>query len=195
MKKICLYLVIFILTLTSCNNSGAKRTRKNSDTIVSSEIIDTLKQEQSFLKKKVITEESIKRDTTVNNYDISYIIQDNDDVIKTFPITDGKGLDTVYYAGREIVLDIKYSKENILYKKISRDFFKSYIPKEEIEKYSITNFSLDKIDNSGKIFFTLNLCVPDTDNCYWFELSVSNKGNIEIKDTTSDKDVYEDDEM
>lgn len=195
MKKICLYLVIFILTLTSCNNSGAKRTQKNSDTIVSSEIIDTLKQEQSFLKKKVITEESIKRDTTVNNYDISYIIQDNDDVIKTFPITDGKGLDTVYYAGREIVLDIKYSKENILYKKISRDFFKSYIPKEEIEKYSITNFSLDKIDNSGKIFFTLNLCVPDTDNCYWFELSVSNKGNIEIKDTTSDKDVYEDDEM
>lgn len=195
MKKICLYFVVFILTLTSCNNSGAKRTQKNSDTIVSSEIIDTLKQEQSFLKKKVITEESIKRDTTVNNYDISYIIQDNDDVIKTFPITDGKGLDTVYYAGREIVLDIKYSKENILYKKISRDFFKSYIPKEEIEKYSITNFSLDKIDNSGKIFFTISLCHPDTDICYWFELSVSNKGNIEIKDTTSDKDVYEDDEM
>lgn len=187
MKKICLYLVIFILTLTSCNNSGAKRTQ-NSDTIVSSEIIDTLKQGQSFLKKKVITTNSIKRDTTVNNYDISYIIQDNDDVIKTFPITDGKGLDTVYYAGKEIVLDIKYSKENILYKKISRDFFNSYIPKEEIEKYSISYFSLDKIDNSEKIFFTISLCVPETDICYWFELSVSNKGNIEIKDTTSDED-------
>ena len=133
MKKICSYLVIFILTLISCNNLGVKRA-KNSDTIMSTEIIDTLKQEQSFLKKKVLTSNSIKRDTVVNNYDISYMIQDNDDVIKAFPIIDGKGLDTVYYAGREIILDIKYSKENILYKKISRDSFNSYLPKEEDRK-------------------------------------------------------------
>lgn len=30
--------------------------------------------------------------------------------------------------------------------------------------------------------------MPDTDICYRFELSISNKGNIEIKDTTSDED-------
>lgn len=30
--------------------------------------------------------------------------------------------------------------------------------------------------------------MPDTDICYWFELPISNKGNIEIKDTTSDED-------
>ncbi len=193
MKKACLYLVIFILTLTSCYNSGAKRTN-NSNTIVSSEIIDTLKQEQSFLKKKVLTNNTIKRDTTIINYDISYTIQDNEDVILTSAITDGKGLDTVYHAGKVIILDIKYSKENILYKEISRDFFNSYIPEEEIEQYSISYFSLGKVDNSEKIFFTISLCHPDTDICYWFELSVSKRGSIEIKDISSVMDVFESDE-
>ena len=194
MKKISLYIVVFILTLTSCNNLGDKRTGSN-DAITSSEIIDTLKQEQSFFKKKVFTTNSIKRDTLVNNYDISYIIQDNEDIIQTFPIIDGKGLDTLYHAGKEVILDIKYSKEDILYKKIGRDFFNSYIPEEEIEQYSISYFSLGKVDNSEKIFFTISLCHPDTDICYWFELSVSNKGNIEIKDISSVMDVFESDEM
>ena len=162
---------------------------------MSTEIIDTLKQEQAFLKKKVLTTNSIRKDTVVNNYDVSYMIQDNDDLIKTFPIIDGEGLDTVYYAGKDIIFDIKYSKENILHDIISRDFFNSYIPKEDIEKYSIDYFSLDKVDNSEKIFFTISLCHPDTDICYWFELSVSNKGDIEIKDISSIMDVFEGDEM
>jgi hypothetical protein len=119
---------------------------------------------------------------------VSYVIQDNNDIIKTFPITDGKGLDTIYYAGREIILDIKYLQKNILRDVINRYFFSSYIPKEEIEKYSISYFNLDRIDNNEKIFFTISLCVPETDICYWFELSVSNKGDIEIQDTTSDED-------
>ncbi len=119
---------------------------------------------------------------------MSYVIQDNNDIIKTFPITDGKGLDTIYYAGREIILDIKYLQKNILRDVINRYFFSSYIPKEEIEKYSISYFNLDRIDNNEKIFFTISLCVPETDICYWFELSVSNKGDIEIQDTTSDED-------
>lgn len=186
-KNIYFYLFICFLALTSCNNSGAKRT-PNSEVIVSSEIIDTSKQEQTFLQKKLLSVNPIKRDTTVNNYYVSYIIQDNDDKIKTFPITDGKGLDTIYYAGREIILDLKYFKKSILSEKINRDFFSSYIPKEEIDKYSISYFNLDSIDNNEKIFFTISLCVPETDICYWFEISVSNKGDIEIQDTTSDED-------
>jgi len=97
-------------------------------------------------------------------------------------------LDTIYYAGREIILDLKYFKKSILSEKINRDFFSSYIPKEEIDKYSISYFNLDSIDNNEKIFFTISLCVPETDICYWFEISVSNKGDIEIQDTTSDED-------
>ncbi|MDD2244973.1 MAG: DUF4738 domain-containing protein [Dysgonamonadaceae bacterium] len=187
MKKIYFYLVVLFLTLTSCNSSGAKKSFKN-DVIVSSDTIDKTNQVQSFFKKRVLGSNPIKRDTTINSYHVSYIIQDNDDVITTLPITDGKGLDTVYYAGREIILDVKYLKDNILHEKINRDFFNSYLSKEEIEKFSISYFNLDRVDNNEKIFFSISLCIPETDICYWFELSVSNKGDIEIKDTTSDED-------
>ncbi|RHO50383.1 DUF4738 domain-containing protein [Tannerella sp. AM09-19] len=62
------------------------------------------------------------------------------------------------------------------------------ISKEKIAKYSICSCNVDSVDKNERIFFNINLCMPDTDICYWFELSISNKGNIEIKDTTSDED-------
>jgi hypothetical protein len=105
----------------------------------------------------------------------------------TLPITDGKGLDTVYYAGKEIELDVKFLKNNILHKMINRELFNSYIPENEIVKYSISYFNVDKVNNTN-IFFTISLCIPETDICYWFELAVSNKGDIEIKEITSDEE-------
>lgn len=191
MKRIYFYLVFLFLTLTFCNSPEAKKTHKH-DIIVPYDTINTTKRAQSFLKKKVLSSSPIRRDTTINNYYVSYIIQDNEDVIKTLPVTDGKGLDTVYYAGREVILNIEYLKDNVLHEKINRLFFNSYIPKEEIEKYSISYFNLDRVDNNERFFFTISLCVPETDICYWFELSISNKGNIEIKDTTLDEDEDED---
>jgi hypothetical protein len=53
MEKKYFYLFTCFLTLTSCNNSEVKRT-PNNDVIASSEIIDTAKQEQSFLQKKAL---------------------------------------------------------------------------------------------------------------------------------------------
>lgn len=190
MKKNYFYSIILFFTLTFCNGLGGEKKTNNSNASVSSEIIDTSKQEPPFKPKrvKVLHSNSINQDTIVSNYHISYIIQDSDDVIMTYPITDGKGLDTVYYAGKEIVLNIKYLENNILHKKINKYFFSSYIPKKEMEKFSISYFNIDKVDNGKIIFFIISLCIPETDICYWFELSVSNKGDIEIKNTTLDED-------
>ena len=188
MKKIYFYLVVLSLTLTFCNSPEAKKTYK-SDRIVSSDTINTTKQEQSLRKKEVISSDPIRKDTSINKYHISYYIQDNDDIIKTFPIVYGKGSDTVYYAEREVLLNIEYLKDNILHKKINKDFFKSYIPKEEIGKYHISYFNLDSVNKNETIFFNIVLCMPDTDMCYWFELSISNKGDIEIEE------IYEDEDM
>jgi phosphoribosylaminoimidazolecarboxamide formyltransferase/IMP cyclohydrolase len=188
MKKIYFYLVVLSLTLTFCNSPEAKKTYK-SDRIVSSDTINTTKQEQSLRKKEVISSDPIRKDTSINKYHISYYIQDNDDIIKTFPIVYGKGSDTVYYAEREVLLNIEYLKDNILHKKINKDFFKSYIPKEEIGKYHISYFNLDSVNKNETIFFNIVLCMPDTDICYWFELSISNKGDIEIEE------IYEDEDM
>lgn len=180
MKKCYFYSTILFFTLTSCNGLGVEKKTNNSNVFVSSEIINTSKQELSFAPKKVFHSNSINQDTIVSNYHISYIIQDSDDVIMTYPITDGKGLDTVCYAGKEIVLNIKYLENNILHKKINKYFFSSYIPKKEMEKFSISYFNIDKVDNGKIIFFIISLCIPETDICYWFELSVSNKGDIGI---------------
>lgn len=171
----------------SCNSPKANNAVK-TDVAVLSDTINAKKEEQSFVEKPVFGSDTIKRDTTINCFYVSYIIQDNDDIIETFPIVDGKGLDTVCYAGREIILDVKYKNENILQKKIKRDFFNSYIPKSEIDKYSIYYFKLNRVDKGNRMFFDISLCVPETDICYWFELSISNNGDIEIKDTTLDDD-------
>lgn len=186
MRMIFFYTVVLFQALISCNSSGTKKAFKN-DEIVSDDTIDKTKQEHSFFKKRVLGSDPFKRDTTINNYCVSYIIHDNDDVIMTLPITDGKGLDTVYYAGREIDLNVKFLKNNILHKMINRELFNSYIPENEIVKYSISYFNVDKVNNKN-IFFTISLCIPETDICYWFELAVSNKGDIEIKEITSDEE-------
>ena len=186
MRMIFFYTVVFFQALISCNSSGTKKTFKN-DEIVSPDTIDKTKQEHSFFLKRVLGSNPFKRDTTINNYYVSYIIHDNDDVIMTLPITDGKGLDTVYYAGKEIDLDVKFLKNNILHKMINRELFNSYIPENEIVKYSISYFNVDKVNNKN-IYFTISLCIPETDICYWFELAVSNKGDIEIKEITSDEE-------
>lgn len=190
MKKIFFYLISLVLIIISCNNSG---TNKTSNSIIGSiKSIDTLetesKQEQSVLQKIIHHSNLIKRDTTVKNCHISYIIQDNDEVITTYPVTDGKGLDTVYYAGREIILDIKYSNGEFLNKKINKAFFASYIPNKEMQKYSISYFNLDNVDNNERIVFSISLCIPETDICYWFELYVASKENIKIENVTSDEE-------
>lgn len=191
MNKICYYIIISLLTLMSCKKPNIEKTTE-TDVVMLSETINTIKQEQSYHKKKVFDSDPIKRDTTINNYSVSYLIQNNKDVIATYPIIDGKGLDTVYYSGSEVLLSIEYQSDKILQKKINRDFFQSYIPKEEIEKYSIYYFGLDKVDNNERLVFNISVCVPETDICYWFELFVSNKGNIEIKDVSLNEDMYED---
>lgn len=111
MRMIFFYTVVFFQALISCNSSGTKKTFKN-DEIVSPDTIDKTKQEHSFLKKRVLGSNPFKRDTTINNYYVSYIIHDNDDVIMTLPITDGKGLDTVYY---NLMIDFVRSRSPAVY--------------------------------------------------------------------------------
>jgi hypothetical protein len=192
MKRSSFYLLSLVLAMISCNNTGTKKT-SNDVVIVSSENIDTSRlnamQKKPGLQNKVYYSNPIKRDTIVSNYRISYIIQDNNEIITTYPITDGKGLDTVYYAGREIILDVKYTQgEFFLQKKINRAFFSSYIPNKEISNYSISYFNLEQIANDEKIVFSVSLCVPETDICYWFELYVSSGDTIAIKNITLEEE-------
>jgi len=141
---------------------------------------DMSKQELQNSDKDIIHDVTEKLDTTVNNFDISYIIQDKNDEI----IVNTNGSSPMYYAGREIILDVKYHKKDILHKKITRDLFKSDFTGNMggIEKYSICRFFLDSTYLDKKLFFSINISIPDTDVGSDFVISVSNKGEMEIKD-------------
>ena len=149
MKIRYFYLISLLVVIVSCNNLGKKQA--HSENNVSVKKVDTLKadvtvknidtsevnivQERSMLKKKMYASETIKRDTVINNIHISYTIQDNDEIITTTYRT-GK-LDTLFYPGTEVILDVKYPQEDVVYKKIDRTFFALYIPRTEMTKYSV----------------------------------------------------------
>ena len=146
MKSIRFYLVVLPLVLTCCTPPGAKkadngRSQGLVDTVDivrqelaladSDELIevmppsDTVPQKPSLEGMTPIGDPSFSRDTTVNDYHISYVAQDNEEEI-IYSSEDH------YFVGREIIMDIKYLNDSVLHKKLTRDFFSSYIPKEEI---------------------------------------------------------------
>ena len=60
-------------------------------------------------KHKVIPFDSVNVDSIVGNYHVLYKTQDNGQVV-TYPIIDGKGKDTVYYACRDMILTINTAR-------------------------------------------------------------------------------------
>lgn len=175
-----LMLTVGYLLLSSCN--GTKNKINNEKARDSIDVDLSVKSTQVERKHKVIPFEVINVDSVIGSYHILYKTQDNGQIVTTYPITDGKGKDTVCYASQDVLLTInKDGKNIILNRKIQRDDFRFFIPKNEISKYCISNFKITDV-TSTEIKFSINFCVPDTDVCYWFELIVSDNGNVKINE-------------
>lgn len=166
--------------LSSCNGTKNKINDEKARDSIGVDL--SVKPTQVERTHKVIHFESVNVDSVIGRYRVLYKMQDNGQLVTTYPITDGKGKDTVFYASQDIILTInKYGKNIILNRKIQRDDFRSFIPKNEISKYCISNFKITDVTTTG-IKFSINFCVPDTDVCYWFELIVSDNGNVKINE-------------
>lgn len=178
MKRFYFYLISLVVFITSCNNSETKKV-VNSEIKVSRDTIDTLivkpEQKQPLVNDKIIHESPIHVDTIINKYHISYTVQDNDDVI-----TDDNT--SSVFAGREVLLEIKHDGKRILNRKIDRTYFSSYIPSKEIKNFSIIRFCLERVEKDNSLIFWVNICVPDTDYCYQFELNVSSNGSVKTQE-------------
>lgn len=164
---------------TSCNERKNKIDEaKERDTIR----VDLLaKHSQEKENQNIIHFESINVDSIIGNYRVLYKTQDNGRMITTYPITDGKGKDTICYASQDIILTINKNGRDIINRKIQRNDFRSFIPKNDISKYCISNFKI--IDGTtSDIKFSINICIPETDICYWFDLMVSDNGDFKIKE-------------
>jgi hypothetical protein len=75
----------------------------------------------------------------------------------------------------------KDGKDILLNRKIQQDDFRAFIPEKEIVRYSLSYFSIREARNN-EIVFEISFCVPDTDVCYWFELIVSDNGDVKINE-------------
>ena len=102
MKSIRFYLVVLPLVLTCCNTPGAKK-GDNGESQGLVNTVDTVRQEQALADSDELIEvmapidtvpqkpslegmtpigsPSFRRDTTVNDYHISYVAQDNEEEI------------------------------------------------------------------------------------------------------------------
>lgn len=123
-----------------------------------------------FENKNVVRNETILCDTIIGNFHISYIIVDNDDIVKT---------QFYEYADQSVFLWLKHNDGQTIVSdtEINKYTFASIIPKNEINQYQIVYFRIKKVEED-KVIFDLNICVPDTDWCYPIELSISKNGDI-----------------
>ena len=176
MKYLFALIPLFGYILTSCNS----RETKIADIKIKKSVIKemTIKPTNTKKNSRIIKLDEGNNDTIIGEYRIFYKKVDNNEIIKI----GREDKDTLYYANQEIFLTIKNGSENIVFnRKIQRNDFSSFIPKSEINNYYMSNFSINKV-SLETLSFLINFCVPDTDNCYFFELIVRNDGNIKINE-------------
>ncbi|MBP1618715.1 MAG: hypothetical protein H6Q14_2542 [Bacteroidetes bacterium] len=184
-KFIILWIFIVGLIVISCNTHQNKTPEGKVNDSVSVNL--PVKTKESENKQKVIHCEPFSMDSIIEGYHILYKSRENGKIVTTYPITDGKGKDTICYACQDVILTVtKDGKDVVLNRKIQRDDFKAFIPKNEISKYCISNFKITDVTTSN-IKLSINLCIPETDICFWFDLIVSDNGDLKIKEEVEEE--------
>lgn len=186
-KYLLILILIIVYLLSSCNETKNKIIdEKVRDSVVVDLPVKSIQEEE---KHEVLHFDPVNFDTIIGSYHVLYKIQDNRQIIvKKYPGYNGEEGDRVYYADQDVMLTINKDGKNILLnKKIQRDDFRSFMPKEEMSQYGICSFFIKDVTTDG-VKFSINICIPDTDLCYPFELFILDSGDIKI---TEEIEVYE----
>ena len=176
-----------IMVMFGCSTYPHRETQVSSKECAKDSIsIANVKFEDTIVAyPKIIGDITKSIDTTLDErYRVSYTLHDNNDIIAVYPFVEGKGIDTIYYAGRACHLSIfDIEKKYILIDtEIDKSYFYSILPQSELTNYSICYLRLlynDEMHNA--IVFSTNLCIPDSDICYDFLLYISYDGTITIE--------------
>jgi len=183
-RSIISILLCVSFILSSCNQGN-----KNSLRIIEKNTIfkrdNDLKKVSLAIKSKdknnIVHFSQIKVDSIIGDIHISYIIRDNQNIVSTSSFDDKGNASITNFADRSVFISLRKNNKNILLnKEIKKTDFLSIIPRKEINKYKLSSFQITKVDNECVIFF-VNICVPDTDNCYALNLVISNDGAFTIK--------------
>lgn len=142
---------------------------------------NTIKVEGPFLNSKEQAENIIQeRDTIIEPFHIHYKLIEllNDSIIKVGTLSTGEQVSLTYH-NRIVEINLQYEDKSVLTKRISKEDFLSIIPKNNLKEYQIWNFYIEDVSNDN-VTFSLSICVPDTDNCYFILYKVSKIGEIQI---------------
>lgn len=184
MKSLFLTLFIVILSMIgqSCNNHSPNTAQSN----ISKDTLDIMVKQNKFKPcEKIYLYDSKTVDTIMEGYHISYVSRDNDSIVISSIANENK-IDTSYYACRDIILTIEHEHDSS-HVIITRSMFAPFIPEEELDKYYINKFNIESVGNTGVTFYS-NVCIPETDLCYFFQILISSKGNVQITDITPEED-------
>jgi hypothetical protein len=129
--------------------------------------------------------DTIKRvDTIIADYNVMFsVIESDEKIFKHGVDWEGTKL-LIEYCDRYIDLAISYKNVELLAEKRITKFCPPYLISEnEIKKLRITSFNIMRVSDSG-VQFLINICEPDTDLCYPFELLVKQNGETIFKEIT-----------
>ncbi|TJZ53557.1 DUF4738 domain-containing protein [Sphingobacterium olei] len=139
---------------------------KNEVEKSSSSNIDSNKEIADTYTQNIVS----KRDTMVDNYSIRFkILQLRTEIASKNQMLDSKAFDN------EIILTILAGNDKIIEQHINKEDFKEFIPAEEMIYYQLSVFDFESYMNEEFCFF-VNVCVPDTDICYTFNLFIDKNG-------------------
>ena len=116
---------------------------------------------------RIIDNESVAVDTTVNGCHIAYTIRDNDELA-------GYENDEYRFRCREVEMYLdRNGVKNHFY--IKRNQFAKWVDEENMDLVSVQSFRFLGLDESGNPTFELMLCIPDTDIAYLFNICLADK--------------------
>jgi len=191
-KKILL-LTCFLCLLFSCKH-GVFNKNNNNKTVVTDTfgITESLgKSCIEFINRKNAGKFVRQIDTVFENIACIIRVYESEQLLTVEAIT-GEG-EIVSYQYPEVffVMDLTVNGLNVLRDKIiTKDFFRTKISNQEISKRQLYSIFVDKVADES-IFFQLNLCVPDSCDCYYLYLSVTTKGDIQFEIIDVDHDGWD----
>lgn len=175
--------------MSSCNQQINKDESKNINELeITSDSItkDTLRKEEN---NNSLSNVVFKKDTLKNATQVQYEIIESKEKVYYFEYSENNQKQKKFVFDKKVNLKIIKGDKNIFEIKISKDDFKKYIP-SKLDDYQFSIFNIDKLTDKENVFF-VNICKPETDNCYTFNFIVKNNNEIEIKEVFYEDEEYE----
>ena len=166
MKKSLLIIFVLVFVFYSCQNKTENYIEEQKEKI------------QKEISKTNLNYVIFEKDSSRSSFKVSYKIITTNNKISYQYFDDNGKKETSFISDNQVKLLIKFKNQIVLNDSITKDRFKKFID-ENLDNYQLAVFNIDEISNSSCTFF-VNICVPESDNCYTFNYIIFNDGNQKI---------------